>query len=114
LKRLRQELANAQDALRSAIESEDALKEEFQSANAELLSANEELQSTNEELETSKEELQSRNPGAERIFGYTQQEAIGKSITMLIPADLLFEEERVFGSYPSRRAHRTLRICPPS
>ena len=52
---------NAQEALRSAIESEDALKEEFQSANEEILSANEELQSTNEELETSKEELQSTN-----------------------------------------------------
>ena len=47
--------------MRSAIESEDSLKEEFQSANEEILSANEELQSTNEELETSKEELQSAN-----------------------------------------------------
>jgi two-component system CheB/CheR fusion protein len=59
--RLRLELAEARDALRSGIESEDALKEEFQSANEEILSANEELQSTNEELETSKEELQSAN-----------------------------------------------------
>ena len=61
LKRLRRELDDAQSALRSAIESEDSLKEEFQSANEEILSANEELQSTNEELETSKEELQSAN-----------------------------------------------------
>jgi two-component system, chemotaxis family, CheB/CheR fusion protein len=61
LKRLRQELADAQEALRSAVESDDALREEFQSANEEILSANEELQSTNEELETSKEELQSTN-----------------------------------------------------
>jgi two-component system CheB/CheR fusion protein len=60
-KRLKRELHSAQDALRSAIESEDSLKEEFQSANEEILSANEELQSTNEELETSKEELQSAN-----------------------------------------------------
>ncbi|MGB7189386.1 MAG: PAS domain-containing protein, partial [Acidobacteriaceae bacterium] len=60
-KRLKEEVAGARDALRSAIESEDALKEEFQSANEEILSANEELQSTNEELETSKEELQSAN-----------------------------------------------------
>jgi two-component system, chemotaxis family, CheB/CheR fusion protein len=60
-RRLKQELADAQDALRAAIESEDAIKEEFQSANEEILSANEELQSTNEELETSKEELQSAN-----------------------------------------------------
>ncbi len=59
--RLQQELASTRDALRSAIESEDSLKEEFQSANEEILSANEELQSTNEELETSKEELQSAN-----------------------------------------------------
>lgn len=60
-KRLKQELADTQDALRAAVESEDATKEEFQSANEEILSANEELQSTNEELETSKEELQSAN-----------------------------------------------------
>ncbi len=58
---LRQELANTLDALRSAVESEDGMKEEFQTANEEILSANEELQSTNEELETSKEELQSTN-----------------------------------------------------
>jgi two-component system CheB/CheR fusion protein len=42
-KRLKREVADAQEALRSAIESEDSLKEEFQSANEEILSANEEL-----------------------------------------------------------------------
>jgi two-component system, chemotaxis family, CheB/CheR fusion protein len=57
----KQELADARDDLHASIESEEALKEEFQSANEEILSANEELQSTNEELETSKEELQSAN-----------------------------------------------------
>ena len=60
-KRLKRELADTQDALRSSIETEDSLREEFHSANEEILSANEELQSTNEELETSKEELQSTN-----------------------------------------------------
>jgi two-component system, chemotaxis family, CheB/CheR fusion protein len=59
--RVKQELAETQDALRAAIESEEAIKDEFQSVNEEILSANEELQSTNEELETSKEELQSVN-----------------------------------------------------
>jgi two-component system CheB/CheR fusion protein len=59
--RLKRELTDAQSALSVAMESEDALREEFQSANEEILSANEELQSTNEELETSKEELQSAN-----------------------------------------------------
>ncbi len=32
------------------------------------------------------------NKGAERLFGYTAEEAIGKSITMLIPPDRLDEE----------------------
>jgi hypothetical protein len=35
------------------------------------------------------------NVGAERLFGYTADEAIGKSITMLIPADRLDEEPRI-------------------
>ena len=61
VERIRRERTNAQEALRAAIESEGALREQFQSANEEILSANEELQSTNEELETSKEELQSTN-----------------------------------------------------
>ena len=39
--------------------------------------------------------VQTWNPGAERIFGYTQQEAIGKPITMLFPADRLSEEARI-------------------
>jgi two-component system, chemotaxis family, CheB/CheR fusion protein len=60
-RRLRQELTRTEDALRASIETEEGLKEEFQTTNEEILSANEELQSTNEELETSKEELQSAN-----------------------------------------------------
>lgn len=32
------------------------------------------------------------NPAAERLFGYTQAEAVGRSITMLIPDNLLDEE----------------------
>ena len=58
---MRRKLAEAEDHLRSLVESKEASDEEYQSANEEILSANEELQSTNEELETSKEELQSAN-----------------------------------------------------
>jgi two-component system, chemotaxis family, CheB/CheR fusion protein len=58
---LRRKLAEAEEYLRSLVESKEASDEEYQSANEEILSANEELQSTNEELETSKEELQSAN-----------------------------------------------------
>lgn len=36
--------------------------------------------------------IQSWNSAAERIFGYTKAEAVGRSITMLIPKDRLPEE----------------------
>ncbi len=36
--------------------------------------------------------IASWNPGAERIFGYSESEAIGKPITMLFPPDRLAEE----------------------
>ncbi len=35
------------------------------------------------------------NAGAERLFGYTAEEAIGKPITLIIPADHLNEEPRI-------------------
>jgi PAS domain S-box-containing protein len=39
--------------------------------------------------------ITSWNKGAERIFGYTEAETIGKPITMLIPPDRLNEEPRI-------------------
>jgi two-component system CheB/CheR fusion protein len=47
--------------MRNFVEDQEAVIEELQSANEELLSGSEELQSLNEELETSKEEIQSTN-----------------------------------------------------
>jgi PAS domain S-box-containing protein len=41
--------------------------------------------------------ITSWNPGAERIFGYTAEESIGKSIRMIIPPDRQHEEDEVLG-----------------
>jgi two-component system CheB/CheR fusion protein len=57
----RSELHAARALLKEHLAEQEALREDYQSANEEMLSANEELQSTNEELETSKEELQATN-----------------------------------------------------
>src|SRR4030095_685070 len=39
--------------------------------------------------------ITSWNKGAEGLFGYTAQEAIGQSITMLIPSDRQHEEPEI-------------------
>jgi two-component system CheB/CheR fusion protein len=57
----KRELQAARALLKEQLGAQEALREDYQSANEEMLSANEELQSTNEELETSKEELQATN-----------------------------------------------------
>ena len=42
------------------------------------------------------------NSGAERLYGYTSQEAVGKPVTMLIPADRSDEEIRNPRPHPPR------------
>jgi PAS domain S-box-containing protein len=41
--------------------------------------------------------ITSWNRGAEDLFGYTANEAVGQSITILIPPDRLAEEDMVLG-----------------
>src|SRR5262245_61869022 len=45
--------------------------------------------------------ITSWNPAAVRLFGYTPEEAIGRSITLLIPADHLSEEDMVLAQIRS-------------
>jgi two-component system CheB/CheR fusion protein len=59
--RLRHELEQSQQRLRTMREESEASNEELRAANEELQSINEEYRSASEELETSKEELQSIN-----------------------------------------------------
>jgi len=39
--------------------------------------------------------ITSWNPGAQRIFGYTAEEAVGQSIKLIIPPDRWGEEDEV-------------------
>ncbi len=61
ISRLKRELAETKEYLKSVLEDQSSSVEQLQAANEELESSNEELQSTNEELETSKEEIDATN-----------------------------------------------------
>ncbi len=45
--------------------------------------------------------ITSWNPAAEKIFGYTSQEAVGRSITMLIPPEMQDEEVHIISQIKS-------------
>jgi PAS domain S-box-containing protein len=45
--------------------------------------------------------IQSWNAAAERLFGYTAEEAIGQNISIIIPTDRLVEEEQIIASLKS-------------
>ena len=46
--------------------------------------------------------ITSWNRGAERIYGYTAQEVIGKPVTILIPPEFRDEEPKISGTHPAR------------
>ena len=58
--------------------------------------------------------ITSWNQGAERLFGYTAREAIGQSVTMLIPSDRLDEEPPILDQIRRGKAiqnYETVRRC---
>jgi len=42
--------------------------------------------------------IQSWNAGAERLFGYTAQEAVGRHVSLIIPQDRMQEEDRIIAT----------------
>jgi len=67
--------------------------------------------------------IQHWNPGAQRLFGYSPVEAIGRSVTMLIPEDRLQEEDHILGRikrgelvehYETIRRHKNGSLVPVS
>ena len=58
--------------------------------------------------------IMSWNRAAERMFGYTAEEAIGKSIRMIIPADRQAEEDIVLASIRAGRGGDPLRDAAPA
>jgi PAS domain S-box-containing protein len=58
--------------------------------------------------------IKSWNTGAERIFGYTADEVVGKSVTILIPADRQSEEDEILGQLRQGKRiehYETIRRC---
>ena len=58
--------------------------------------------------------IMSWNAAAERMFGYTAAEAVGRSIRMIIPADRQSEEDIVLARIRAGEARRALRDGAPA
>ncbi len=117
---LRTDLDATRLHLQALLEERDAHNQELVSANEEIQSANEELQSSNEELETTKEELQSTNEELQTVNEELQQRNLvllqtGNDLTNLlnsvnIPLLMLTSELTIRQFTPPM--HRLMNIRP--
>lgn len=115
LRAANEEVVSSNEELQSTNEELETAKEELQASNEELATLNAELEHRNAALErasaisnhfraiveSSDDAIISKdlngiiktwNKGAEKIFGYTPEEAVGKPVTILIPPDHIDEE----------------------
>ena len=53
--------------------------------------------------------IQSWNAAAERLFGYTAEQAVGQHISLVIPPDRIAEEDEIIASLKAGTANRTFR-----
>ncbi|HTT12410.1 MAG TPA: PAS domain S-box protein [Burkholderiaceae bacterium] len=67
--------------------------------------------------------IQTWNAAAERMFGHTAEQAIGQNISLIIPRELMAEEDRIvellrvgqrLDHFETQRAHRSGRLIPVS
>jgi PAS domain-containing protein len=55
--------------------------------------------------------IASWNPGAERLFGYTADEVVGKSVTSLFPLDLQNGNAKSLSAYDLASRLNIMRLC---
>jgi two-component system, chemotaxis family, CheB/CheR fusion protein len=115
LRAANEEVVSSNEELQSTNEELETAKEELQASNEELATLNTELENRNAALEranavsghfkaiveSSDDAIISKdlngiirtwNRGAEKVFGYSAEEAAGKPVTILIPPDHIDEE----------------------
>jgi len=83
--------------LSALMDETQGVQESLQNVNAELIRQAAVIESSHDAIASGTLDgiIVSWNAGAERLYGYTEAEAIGKPITMLVPPELPDEEQRI-------------------
>lgn len=102
--RAEEELQRRNNQLREAIEQSEIIQQELRAQNEELLEAQKAQALLAAIVESSDAAIISKgldgvitswNTGAERLFGYTAREAVGRPVTIIIPGDKHDEERMI-------------------